>query len=357
MVSKYPFELKVISYVLGVSYNTFYKWYKLHLSDFKKPETQDKLHQYDIKNTGTSRQETILVPLVKPEHIGEQMAIDEKHIDGQFYTILTNGKTGKVAMMASTVNSTEIGQCLNYFGDKLKQVSTITRDLSPTYEKVATSHFSNATQVADKYHIVQQAIESIQELRIRHKQEALSIQRKEEKEHRESYKKYKQSGSISTGNEKPRKKYTPKRLENGETRPEFLSRCNYLLYKKSHQWTERQRKRAELLFKHYPEIERAYEYILAFRNWYDPAINKSNFMNKENQLWNWIYDVETCKIDELLNFRNTVENNADYILNYYKKYATNAIAESTNARIQGYIRDNKGTRDIDFFHYRLGLVL
>lgn len=343
--------------MLGVSYDKFYKWYKHHLSDFKKHETQEKLHQYDIKNTGASGQETILVPLVKKEQIGEQMAIDEKHIDGQFYTILTNGKTGKVAMMASTINSTEIGQCLNYFGDSLSQVSTITRDLSPTYEKVASTHFSNATQVADKYHIVQHAIESVQELRIRHKQEALSTQRKEEKEHRESYQKYKQSGSGLTDNEKPRKKYIPKRLENGETKPEFLSRCNYLLYKKSHQWTEKQSKRAQLLFKHYPEIERAYEYILAFRNWYDPAINNSSFMNKEKQLWTWIYDVETCKIDEVLNFKNTVENNAEYILNYYKQYATNAIAESTNARIQGYIRDNKGTRDIDFFHYRLGLVL
>lgn len=292
---------------------------------------------------------------MKPEHIGEQMAIDEKHINGQFYTILTNGKTGKVAMMASTVNSTEIGQCLNYFGDSLKQVNTITRDLSPTYEKVSTTHFSNATQVADKYHIVQQAIESVQELRIRHKQEALSAQRKEEKEHRQSYQKNKHN--LCPKGEKLRKKNIPKRLENGETKPEFLSRCNYLLYKKSHQWTERQRNRAKLLFTHYPEIEKAYEYILEFRNWYDPAINKSNFMNKEKQLWTWIYDVETCKIDELLNFRNTVENNADYILNYYKQYATNAIAESTNAKIQGYIRDNKGTRDLDFFHYRLGLVL
>jgi len=357
MVCKCPFDLKVISYALGVSYDKFYKWYKLHLSDFKKPETQEKLHQYDIKNTGASGKETILVPLVKPEHIGEQMAIDEKHINGQFYTILTNGKTGKIAMMASTVNSTEIGQCLTYFGENLQQIKTITRDLSPTYEKVATTHFGNATQVADKYHIVQQAIESLQELRIRHKQEALSAQRKEEKEHRELYQKHKQANYNSNDNEKLKKRYTPKRLENGETRPEFLSRCNYLLYKKSHQWTERQSNRAKLLFKHYPEIEKAYEYILEFRNWYDPAINNCNFMYKEKQLWTWIYDVETCKIDELLNFRNTVENNADYILNYYKQYATNAIAERTNARIQGYIRDNKGTRDLDFFHYRLGLVL
>ena len=357
MVTKYPFELKVISYVIGVSYDKFYKWYKYHLSDFKKPETQEKLHQYDIKNTGSSGQETILVPLVKPEHIGEQMAIDEKHIDGQFYTILTNGKTGKVAMMASTVNSIEIGQCLNYFGDSLKQVTTITRDLSPTYEKVSATHFSNATQVADKFHIVQHAIESVQELRIRHKQEALTAQRKEEKEHRQSYQTYKQSMKSGFNIEKARKKYVPQRLENGETKPEFLARCNYLLYKKSHQWTEKQRKRAALLFKHYPEIEKAYEYILEFRNWYDPAINSSSFMYKEKQLWTWIYEVENCKIEEVLNFRNTVENNADYILNYYKQYATNAIAESTNARIQGYVRDNKGTRDIDFFHYRLGLVL
>jgi transposase len=344
--------------VLGVSYNKFYKWYKFHLSDFAKPETQEKLHQYDIHNTGISGSDIILVPVVEPQHIGEQMAIDEKHIDGQFYTILTNGKTGKVAMMTSTVNSIEIGRCLTYFGDRLKQVTTLTRDLSPTYEKVATNHFSNAAQVADKYHIIQQAIESVQELRIRHKQESLSAQRKEEKEHREQYQKYKHSlnrGSID--NEKPGKKYIPARLENGETRPEFLSRCNYLLYKEPHQWTERQRNRAKLLFKHYPEIERAYGYIIEFRNWYNPEVQNSHFMYQEKLLWTWIYKVETCQIDELLNFKNTVENNADYILNYYKQYATNAIAESTNAKIQGYIRDNKGTRDIDFFHFRLGLVL
>jgi transposase len=347
--------LKVISHVIGVPYDKFYKWYKLHLSDFKKPATQENLHKYDIKNTGASGQETIRIPLVRQEHIGKQMAIDEKHIDGQFYTILTNGITGKVAMMAATVDSSEIGQCLNYFGDSLKQVTDITRDLSPTYEKVATTYFSDSTQTADKYHIVQMAIDSTQELRIRHKQEALTAQRKEEKEHRQAYLQYKQK--RGTDDEKLRKKYTPKRLENGETRPEFLSRCNYLLYKKSNQWTEKQRKRVTLLFKHYPEMEQAYGYILEFRNWYDPAINPTSFMYKEKQLWTWIYGVEACKIDEVLNFRSTIENNAEYILNYYKQYATNAIAESTNARIQGYVRDNKGTRDIDFFHYRLGLVL
>lgn len=327
------------------------------MSDFKKPETEEKLHRYDITNMGAAGQETILVPLLKPEHIGEQMAIDEKHIDGQFYTILTNGKTGKVAMMASTVEAEEIGQCLNYFGNSLTQVSTITRDLSPTYQKVATTYFSNATQVADKFHIVQHGIESIQELRIRYKQEALTAQRKEEKEHRELYKQYKQKPEQFIDKEKPKKKYVPKRLENGETKPEFLSRCNYLLYKKDNQWTPKQYSRAMLLFKHYPQLEKAYDYILDFRNWYDPKINISSFMYKEKQLWTWIYEVETCDIDEVLNFRSSVENNADYILNYYKQYATNAIAESTNARIQGYIRDNKGTRDLDFFHYRLGLVL
>jgi len=343
--------------VIGVQYDKFYKWFKHHLSDFTKTETQEKLHQYDIKNTGSSGKDTILVPILKPERIGEQMAIDEKHINGQFYTILTNGKTGKVAMMASTINSKGIGQCLNYFRDTLNQVSTVTRDLSPTYENVANTHFNKAIQVADKFHVVQLSIESLQELRIRHKQEALSLQRKEEKEHRQSYQKNKQSGSVLTDNQNLRKKYIPQRLENGETRPEFLSRCRYLLYKKSHQWTEKQHNRATLLFKLYPEMEKAYEYILEFRNWYDPSINNGSFMYKETQLWNWIYNVETCKIDEILNFRNTVENNADYILNYYKQYATNAIAESTNAKIQGYITKNKGTRDLDFFHYRLGLVV
>jgi hypothetical protein len=36
---------------------------------------------------------------------------------------------------------------------------------------------------------------------------------------------------------------------------------------------------------------------------------------------------------------------------------TNAIAESVNAKIKEAIRKNNGSRDLDFFHFRLGMII
>jgi hypothetical protein len=47
------------------------------------------------------------------------MAIDKKHISNSFYTVLTNSKTGKVTLMAYSVNTELIGKCLNKFNCKL----------------------------------------------------------------------------------------------------------------------------------------------------------------------------------------------------------------------------------------------
>lgn len=356
-MGKHPFYLNIISSVLGVSYNKFYKWYKESLSDFKSEATQKSLHQYDIEAAASTEKkpQKISVPIVRKENIGSKMAIDEKHINGEFYTILTNGETGKVAMMAATINGTDIGNCLKHFGTQLNTVKTITRDLSTTFEKVANENFSEAVQVADKFHVIQQAIESVQEVRIRHKQAALLAQRKAQKEHSQLYQQYKKLPGECQ--EKIRKKYVSNRLANGETAAELLSRSNYLLYKMSGNWTAKQIQRAELLFATFPEIKTAYEAIENFRNWYDPKKNKCSIQQKEIQLWDWVYETETIKIDELLNFQNTVENNFEYVLNYYKKKATNAIAESTNAKIQQCIQQNRGTRDIDFFNFRLAMII
>ena len=75
------------------------------MSDFTLERVQKSLHENDIPlppQEVTKEKESIDVPILKPEHIGEHMAVDEKYINGEFYTLLTNGKTGKIALMAST---------------------------------------------------------------------------------------------------------------------------------------------------------------------------------------------------------------------------------------------------------------
>ena len=53
-------------------------------------------------------------------------------------------------------------------------------------------------------------------------------------------------------------KYTPEVLDNGGTKKQLLARSRYLLFKSGDKWTERQKKRAAILFDLYPDIKQDY---------------------------------------------------------------------------------------------------
>jgi transposase len=357
LVSKLPFDISVICKVLGLNYGKFYRWIKHHILDFKEEQTQFKLHEHDIAKPGLNRDKRVLVPLLKPEHIGEHMAIDEKHIGGQFYTILTNAKTSKVAMLCSSIQVADLNFCLAKFTDNLKSIRYITRDLSPTFKKVANLNFPNAEHIADKFHVIRHAIDAVQTVRNRLKQEVLKQQREEQKKHDKNYNDKKNRCFIGP-KMKLSKKYKPERLSNGETKTELLTRSRYLCSISEEKWNDFQRKRAVLLFKTFPELQKVYDKIMQFRNWYKVKPKEYEPFTNERDLWTWIYEVENSEINELANFANLVINHESEILNYHKMgNKTNTIAESINAKINNANLKNNGARDIDFFNYRLGLIL
>jgi transposase len=357
LVSKLPFDISVICKVLGLNYGKFYRWIKHHILDFKEEQTQIKLHENDIVKPELNREKRVLVPILKHEHIGEYMAIDEKHIGGQFYTVLTNAKTSKVAMLCSSIQVTDLSSCLGKFGDKLNSVRYVTRDLSPTFKKVATLNFPNAEHKADKFHVIRHAIDTVQSVRNRLKQVVLKQQREEQNNHDKHYKESKNRFFIGP-KMKLSKSYKPEKLSNGETKAELLTRSRYVCSISEDKWNDYQRKRAILLFDTFPELQEIYNKIMQFRNWYKAKpIQYEPFMNERN-LWTWIYEVENTYINELANFANLVINHESEILNYHKMgNKTNAVAESINAKINNANMKNNGARDIDFFNYRLGLIL
>jgi len=63
--------------------------------------------------------------------------------------------------------------------------------------------------------------------------------------------------------------------------------------------------------------------------------------------------VEQDDIDEMLNFKSLIERNMLPILNYFRFGATNAKAENLNSQIQRFIMINQGTRDREFFYFRM----
>jgi transposase len=354
----------VIADCVGILTATFYRWYKEFLSGFRTEKEQRKLHQHDfsVKKPLSDKELKIRVPILRLENMGVSMAIDEKHINNTFYTVLTNSITGKVALMIDSMCPKHVGESLLKFNDRLPLVKTLTRDLSPTYKNIADKFFTNATQVADKYHVVVYATDAVQDLRTKYRQENLSNDRKLQAEHDIKYKEYKlkladKSTEILV---KVYKTWHPEKLRNGETIAELLARSRYLLFKKPEKWNDYQRDRSEVLFDKFPLLKKAYELINDFRNWYEPnkiKDSKWNYLTAETRLMHWMDLAESSKIDEVLNFRALLERHFEPVLNYHLQYKTNAIAESVNAKIKSALTNNKGARDLDFFHFRLNMIL
>ncbi|MBU3658917.1 MAG: transposase [Flavobacteriales bacterium] len=216
------------------------------------------------------------------------MAIDEKHINGEFYTVLTNATSGKVVLLCSTIKASELKICLAKFDLKpLDKVEFVTLDLSPTFEKVVNENFPKAIQIADKFHVIKNGIEYLQAIRIRLKQQELKNQREEQIVHEIKYKESKDTRLVGPKMQIS-KTYYPKKLPNGETTPELLSRSRYLMVIEPHKWNEHQVKGASLLFEHFPELKKAVDEINCFRNWYKSKSIEYEPFENERTLGNWI---------------------------------------------------------------------
>lgn len=56
--------------------------------------------------------------------------------------------------------------------------------------------------------------------------------------------------------------YEPYRYPYGDTRKELLIHLRYPLFKSADRWPERLKRRAEILFEVYPDIKKAYGFVI-----------------------------------------------------------------------------------------------
>lgn len=329
---------------LGICGKKVFTWYRNTLSGFTEKQEQDDLHAYDTVDKSLADKKTgevkiIPVPIFNTDHLGSNMALDDKNIGGEGYTILSNKDTGKIALMIMTTKAGIICEVLNKVSATiLAKVKTVSKDLAENYNWVARTIFFNATRIADKFHVIKLGLDALQTVRIRYRQERLSFERKMKEEWKKAGKRVKDIPH-------------PEILNNGETHKQLLAKSRYLLFKFKSDWTEVQKQRAELLFKHFPKIKEVYDIICGFRNFYKCKVGKGN--RARESLDNWYKKAGISKIEEVKNFIHTVKNHEGEILHYFDEGHTNAFAESLNSKIQGFVRSNYGVRDRDFFHFRL----
>lgn len=95
-----------------------------------------------------------------------------------------------------------------------KRVREVTLDLAGSMGLIVKKCFPHASIVIDRFHVQQLATEALQEIRIRHRWEAIEAE----------------NNSLEEA-EKNKRAYVAEILNNGETLKQMLARSRYLLYK------------------------------------------------------------------------------------------------------------------------------
>lgn len=278
-----------------------------------------------------------------PENMGPSLSIDETSLSqGELYTVVTNkeakGRKGALVALMRGTNSEGIAQVLEKIDEsKRLEVKEISMDLSPTMQRVARRCFERATIVADRFHVQKLMGEAISELRIEHRWDAIDQDNKER--------------ALA---KKEDRKYVPYTFRNGDTRRQLLARSRYVLMKNYTKWTEEQELRATILFEEYPDIAAAYNMSMQLTALYNKHSEKAA---ARLNLARWCNDLEKLGTKHFNIVKDTIYQNYDIILNYFINRATNASAESFNAKVKAFRSQFRGVSDIPFFVFRLATLL
>ena len=258
--------------------------------------------------------------LLFPENIGPRLAIDKSSLsNGELYTFVTNREAhtreqSLIAVVAGT-KSEDVIAVLQRIGEQQRNaVEEVTLDLSDSMRKIVRTVFPRASRVIDRFHIQKLACDAVQELRIKHRWEAIQQANDEMEESRQR-----------------EKDYVPFRYSNGDTRKELLIRSRYLLFKSADKWTDRQKQRAAILFEEYPDIKTAYGLCHSLR-----MIFSKNTIKDAARLSmaRWYNKVEEAGLHSFNVIAATFYEHYDEILHFYNNRSSNALAESFNAKIK-----------------------
>ena len=260
---------------------------------------------------------------------------------GELYTVLTNksakGKQGTIVAIVSGTSSEKVMEIIQRLPYRLrKKVQEITLDMAGSMNIIAKNCFPNAVLVTDRFHVQKLAIEAVQELRVKHRWVAIDQENEAIEKARNS-----------------KKAYQPEVLDNGDTRRQLLARSRYVLYKNRNNWTSDQKKRADILFQLYPDIEEAYQ-LSQELNWIFETTKEKIY--GYTRLAKWHEKVARAGFKSFNSISRTIMNHYITILNYFDNRSTNAAAESFNAKIKAFRTQFRGVRNIEFFLFRLAQI-
>jgi transposase len=309
--------------------------------------------------------------LIFPENIGPHLSIDELSLSkGELYTFVTNkdgkGKMGTLVAVIMGTKADDIKVVLQKISiEKRNLVTEVTLDMAKNMEAGVKSAFPDAVLVTDRFHVAKLALDALQHIRVKLRwaemdiennalaalkvaKKELDIALKESAEQPDKQVKLIEEYKTKVAENQPIE------FENGDSPKQLLARSRYILAKKEEQWTSNQKERATILFEKYPVLETAYHEVLAFRNIYE----EQNIDKARLKFEAWIKQVQDKEMKAFYTVANTVNNNLENILNFFRNRHTNANAESFKRivaplKIKLFRANQRGVTDTKFFLFRL----
>jgi len=261
--------------------------------------------------------------------------------NGELYTILTNkaakGKKGVLVAMVKGTKAEDVIEALKIIPlRQRRKVKEITLDMASSMSQIVRQCFPKATRVIDRFHVQKLALDALQEIRIKHRWDAID----EETNARDNAK-------------WDNKIYTPFRFDNGDTKKQLLARSRYLLFKSPEKWSQSQKQRAKILFAQYPDIKKAFSLTHDLRLIYAKTKDKAVAYTK---LAHWYNKVTDSGFRSFNSITGTVHTHYREILNFFENRSTNASAESFNAKLKAFRATLRGVCDIKFFLFRVAKI-
>ena len=313
-----------------LNHKTLQKQYKEHLSDFRSWIHLDHCEDY----------------LIFPENMGGHLSIDEMSLsNGELYTIVTNKKAkGKKGALVAIIKGTKASVICAVLAkipfSKRLRVQIITLDMANSMDWIVRESFPNAKKVNDRFHVQKLVSEALQEMRIK-----------------ESWKAIDEENEMIQSCRKTGIRYVAFTYSNGDSKKQLLARSRHLLFKPQGKWTDSQKERANSLFSEFPELREAYDLSMMFRSFYEHSRTRDEAKAK---LDNWYRKVEKkTKGESFKSFftaSESIKNHEGWILNYFPERATNASAESFNAKLKGFRSLVRGVTDKKFFLFRIANI-
>lgn len=323
-------NISSVARILGLGTKQLNYWYKEHLSDYNFDTKSGKWNgdkitiEVDV-STGEVIKEKV-VTIIKPENMGAKMAIDDKQIGKDVFTILTNQESQKIALMVESIKADELQASMQLLGIQNDKVQSISCDMAPSYLKLCRDVWPKATLVIDKFHVIKYVYDAVQELRMEEKKRVLE--------------------------QMPKGKLKQKSHELFSDL-ELLQRSRNLLNKQKINWGEAQKQIMEQVFEKFPKIKIGHDLAQEFRSWYDKSNCGISQMAIEKGLFNWYDKVEMSKIKPFKSVVKMIEKHENEIIAYFSTKITSAKAERLNGKIERFLSNNYGTKNKDFFLYRV----